>query len=247
MSKNEKLSIYVDIDNTIAISDKTDIHDYQSARPIQENINIINKLFEEGNTITYWTARGSVSGIDWKPTTEQQLKKWGCKYHELKMGKPFYHILVDDRACNAHMFFQDVLKNEKKGVSHVIRENIQRKKVSLAREEKIFSYPHLKKKVFMESVEKWNEKKEFILHKLRKGIESERSEETLYDVLYWITKHDAFSKEKTAEMMNGFLVAWKALPPKAKEAINNKKQYEYEFLGKYMLDVLSLIVSVPKN
>ena len=89
--------IYVDIDNTIC---KTSGMDYADSLPIEDNIEIINRLYDSGNNITYWTARGTKSGIDFRELTEGQLKKWGAKYHELKMGKPAYDILIDDKAIN---------------------------------------------------------------------------------------------------------------------------------------------------
>ena len=53
--------IYVDIDETICRREtSTDFgvtHDYTKAKPIQENINKINKLYDEGHTIVYWTAK----------------------------------------------------------------------------------------------------------------------------------------------------------------------------------------------
>ena len=93
--------IYVDIDETICHREtSTDFgvtHDYTKALPIQENIDKINKLYDEGNTIVYWTARGSRSGIDWYDFTEKQLKEWGAKFNLLKCDKPYYDIFIDDR------------------------------------------------------------------------------------------------------------------------------------------------------
>ena len=54
--------------------------------------------------IIYWTARGTVTGIDWKDITEKQLKSWGAKYHELKMGKPAYDLFIDDKNINSERF-----------------------------------------------------------------------------------------------------------------------------------------------
>jgi hypothetical protein len=52
--------------------------------------------------IKYFTARGSVSGIDWTDFTTSQLEHWGAKYHELIMNrKPHYDLLIDDKAVNA--------------------------------------------------------------------------------------------------------------------------------------------------
>ena len=54
--------IYVDIDKTIC-SDVRDAN-YSEATPTKENIKKINDLYYNGNTIIYWTARGSQTGID---------------------------------------------------------------------------------------------------------------------------------------------------------------------------------------
>ena len=89
------MKIYVDIDNTICETDGTD---YNAALPIKINIEKINKLFDEGNEIIYWTARGSVTKINHFDLTENQLKKWNCKYHKLSVGeKPFYDLLICDK------------------------------------------------------------------------------------------------------------------------------------------------------
>ena len=88
--------IYVDIDETICFY--CEKREYPLAEPNLENISKINKLYNEGHHITYWTARGSVSGLDWTDITRDQLNKWGCKYHELNVGnKPPYDLLICDR------------------------------------------------------------------------------------------------------------------------------------------------------
>ena len=89
-------NIYVDIDETICFYNQE--RDYRLAIPNYENIKKINKLYDEGNIITYWTARGTVTGIDWFEITESQLKQWKCKYHVLKTGeKPAYDLLICDK------------------------------------------------------------------------------------------------------------------------------------------------------
>ena len=88
------MTIFVDIDGTIC----TQEINYGNAKPISENISKINKLFDEGNFIVYWTARGQSSCIDWRETTENQLKKWGCKYNSLRLDKPGFDLLYDDKA-----------------------------------------------------------------------------------------------------------------------------------------------------
>ena len=90
--------IYIDIDETICKS--RDKPEYSTAQPILENIEKANKLYDEGNTIVYWTARGTVTGIDWREVTEKQFAEWGVKYHDLKFGKPYYDLFIDDKNMN---------------------------------------------------------------------------------------------------------------------------------------------------
>ena len=90
--------VYIDIDETICISPKN--RNYNEAVPIKENISKANKLYDEGNTVVYWTARGTGSGKDWRTVTEAQFEKWGVKYHDLQFGKPIYDIFIDDKNMN---------------------------------------------------------------------------------------------------------------------------------------------------
>lgn len=90
--------IYVDIDNTICSQSK-DL-DYSEAQPFTANIEKVNKWYDDGHTIVYWTARGTKTGLSWFHVTLSQLKQWGCKFHELKMGKPAYDVLVCDKTLN---------------------------------------------------------------------------------------------------------------------------------------------------
>ena len=97
--------IYVDIDETICESPED--RDYTKAQPIKKRIEKINKLFDEGNTIVYWTARGTMTGIDWYQVTQKQFDIWGVKYHDLKMGKPAYDLFIDDKNIKSDTFFND--------------------------------------------------------------------------------------------------------------------------------------------
>ena len=87
--------IYVDIDETICETPQP--RNYFNAVPIKENINKINKLYDEGNTIVYWTARGSRTQINWYELTKKQLIEWGAKHHELRVDKPYYDLFIDDK------------------------------------------------------------------------------------------------------------------------------------------------------
>jgi len=92
------LIIYIDIDETICISPED--RDYNKSVPIFENITKANNLYDQGHTIVYWTARGSVSGIDWTDVTQKQFEQWGVKYHSLKLDKPYYDVFIDDKNMN---------------------------------------------------------------------------------------------------------------------------------------------------
>jgi len=92
------MRIFVDIDETICFYDGVDRLGYKNAIPNEKNIAKINKLYDEGHTITYYTARGAVSKIDYFDLTKNQLDSWNCKYHNLRVGeKPDYDLLICDK------------------------------------------------------------------------------------------------------------------------------------------------------
>lgn len=102
-----------DIDGTICTT--VENSKYEDAVPYCYIIDHINDLYDKGNKIIIMTARGSVSKIDYSLFTEQQLKTWGVKYHELYMNiKPNADLFIDDKACNIKDY---VLKNiNKRGI-----------------------------------------------------------------------------------------------------------------------------------
>ena len=95
---------YVDIDETICEYEEGK-REYPLAKPIPENIEKINALYEAGHDVVYWTARGATTGIDWTDLTLQQLQEWGAKYTEAKLGKPHYDVFICDKAINTNRFF----------------------------------------------------------------------------------------------------------------------------------------------
>jgi len=101
--------IYVDIDETIC--ETPEDRNYENSLPLFARIEKINKLFEEGNEIVYWTARGSTTGIDWTEITIKQLKTWGAKFHEIKLGKPHFDLYICDKSINSEKYF--INKKEK--------------------------------------------------------------------------------------------------------------------------------------
>jgi len=102
------MKIFVDIDDTICYyneKDKISSMDYSKAIPYTERIKKINQLYGNGHKIIYWTARGTVTQKLWFNVTYEQLKNWGCKFHELKMGKPVYDLFIDDKNINSETYF----------------------------------------------------------------------------------------------------------------------------------------------
>ena len=93
----------VDIDGTIC---KTEGTDYENSKPIYGRIAQINNLFDNGDTVIYYTARGSTKYCSLFRLTEKQLQEWGCKYSELRMGKVPYDKWIDDRAINSEQYFK---------------------------------------------------------------------------------------------------------------------------------------------
>ena len=95
--------IYVDIDETICTlgenSETKYTRNYKLAVPRLKQIDKINKLYDEGNEIVYWTARGSGTGKSWRTLTKRQLDNWGCQYSRIEIRKkPVYDLLIDDKS-----------------------------------------------------------------------------------------------------------------------------------------------------
>lgn len=96
---------FVDIDETICFYEGKRI--YENAIPNKTNIHKINKLKNEGWHITYFTARGGASKIDYTELTIKQLNEWECLFDDLIVGykddptlptKPSYDLIIDDKA-----------------------------------------------------------------------------------------------------------------------------------------------------
>ena len=109
--------VYVfDIDGTICKKlCELENEDYKESTPYKERIKKINKLYDEGHTIIYQTARG-MGRFDNNPQkaienfyslTKDQLNQWGCKYHMLFLGKPAASVYVDDKGVNDEDFFKN--------------------------------------------------------------------------------------------------------------------------------------------
>jgi 2-polyprenyl-3-methyl-5-hydroxy-6-metoxy-1,4-benzoquinol methylase len=93
-----------DIDGTLCTNTEGD---YERAEPDHSNIDRVNSLYQAGDRILLYTARGATTGIDWRSLTEKQLNQWGVKYHALYMGKPTADVYVDDKAINMRDWFRE--------------------------------------------------------------------------------------------------------------------------------------------
>lgn len=100
------MKITFDLDGTLCETNGTD---YAGAMPIPERIAKVNSLYDEGHTITIWTARGSGTGADHYELTRAQVARWGIRHHVLLVGKPGgkhpYDLFVDDKAVNSETYF----------------------------------------------------------------------------------------------------------------------------------------------
>ncbi len=94
-----------DIDGTICITPESNYH---LSSPLLERIAVVNKLFDSGNDIHFFTARGAATGLDWRELTETQLNSWGVKYHKLIMGKRHADLFIDDKAMSDTDFFKQI-------------------------------------------------------------------------------------------------------------------------------------------
>jgi uncharacterized HAD superfamily protein len=93
----------IDIDGTICTDIKNEeSHLYPSAELYPDSLRIINKWYDEGNIITFFTAREEKD----RQVTIEWLDKHGFKYHGLVMGKPRCkdeqeYVWIDNRKVRA--------------------------------------------------------------------------------------------------------------------------------------------------
>lgn len=102
----------IDLDGTLCTNT---FGEYEKALPVYGAISKVNSLYQQGNTIKIFTARGSGSGKDWRQVTESQLKDWQVQYHELIIGKPEADFYIDDRGINVAEWLVDASNSEKVG------------------------------------------------------------------------------------------------------------------------------------
>jgi hypothetical protein len=93
----------IDIDGTVSDDIKNeDSHLYATAKRLPNSREVINKWYDEGHIITFFTARVSKD----RKVTEQWLNDHGFKYHGLVMDKPRIkdgqeYVWIDNRKVRA--------------------------------------------------------------------------------------------------------------------------------------------------
>ena len=104
-----------DIDNVIC---RTKGKNYTKAKPLNSSIKLINQLYDSNHTIKLFTARYMGRNNDnvikakkqGYTKTFKQLKKWGVKFHILKMGKPSFDLYIDDKAYGYNLGWRKTIK-----------------------------------------------------------------------------------------------------------------------------------------
>ena len=105
---NTHRKIVCDIDDTISF---TTSRDWENAKPNILLIEKLNHLYENGYSVCYHTARGSLScatradaDIKYRKIIETWMRKNNVKYTELSFEKPLAIYYIDDKAIRPNEF-----------------------------------------------------------------------------------------------------------------------------------------------
>ena len=66
----------------------------KNKKPIGNKIDYLNHLYNKGHRIVIWAEGEEIS------PTIKLLEKCNVKYNELKMGKPYYDLIIDEKSVN---------------------------------------------------------------------------------------------------------------------------------------------------
>ncbi len=80
------------MDGTICTEERT--YSRSMAKPLDNAVESINRLYDEGHTIIIYSAR---TWMEYEMTVDW-LSRYGVKYHQLMLGKPVGDVWIDDRA-----------------------------------------------------------------------------------------------------------------------------------------------------
>lgn len=89
--------LYVDFDDTLTTGEGEPWWEEPlQEEPREEMIELVNDLYKQGHTIIIYTARRE----EVREETQYFLNEWGVMHHALKMEKPGYALLIDDKAMS---------------------------------------------------------------------------------------------------------------------------------------------------
>jgi glycerol-3-phosphate cytidylyltransferase len=103
-----------DLDNTLCY---TNGNNYLSSVPNYEIINKVNHLYDKGEQIHIFTARGMTTCKGdihlvynkYYELTKKQLDEWGVRYHRIILSKPSFDIFIDDKNKLISDFRKEIL------------------------------------------------------------------------------------------------------------------------------------------
>jgi len=104
MTEKERI-IAVDLDGTLTkdgiskeffwnSTPKELIERYDEVEPNRDMIDYVNKLYDEGNTIYIFTSRNDA----YQAQIHKWLKRNGVSFHFFICNKPYFDLLIDDKA-----------------------------------------------------------------------------------------------------------------------------------------------------
>lgn len=103
-----------DLDNTLC---HTDGNNYSLSIPNHDMIKRVNYLYDRGDEINIFTARGMTSCKGdanlvynkYFDLTKNQLVQWGVKYHRITLAKPSFDAFIDDKNKLIEDFKKEIL------------------------------------------------------------------------------------------------------------------------------------------
>lgn len=102
----KKLTLVFDLDETLCTK-KQPYETYLDVQPIEDMVQLVNELHDEGHTIIIETARNMVTQNNFEAKviknvgqdTLTWLEKHGVKYDGIKFAKTYGHLYIDDKSC----------------------------------------------------------------------------------------------------------------------------------------------------
>lgn len=178
--KSKKLRICFDLDNTI-LKYRLPNESYADCKPINENLELLKKLYSEGHIIIIHTARGMATSFQNEGASLRRvgkdtfdiLEKYKIPFHEIFFGKPNADIYIDDKAYNP---FEDIYN--------------------------LIGFPHFRKK-YINPTNKYNSISYGQDYVIKEGPEfSMKGEISFYESISKFEEAKFFPKFKTAELID---------------------------------------------